>query len=982
MALYLGKNKVSLNSVVRYTDTPASIFYTNQKTVQIKLKGTGKISIVCDNTDEKTVDLFLDKYSEITFPHTNELNRAYAILNIDNITELDLSNNSINKFVFTEKNNIQKLILNHNDLSSLNCQGFKNIQFLHMFDNPMCDSLESMQKCVESLPNRTGKAMGSIIFYPWYGLETLIEKKQETIDGVEVTKYYKYPYLSGEPGNINHPENPNRHYAYDSEGNYKFYNNKLYGIVSRIEGTEQIQEYCKYNGSELEEYELMNNHHLIRKKVEAISLPKNYAIGSAIMYSDEWDNMPFEFKQSHIADIWETAEKGFGQSIGVPDYHLGRVFIEYNQEIPEAGDFSFAGQENNFSFDSNVISFADLDGKACQIHNIGDQFIVPHNPAHAVPDAEGNYSPYVLAANQIHGDQVLSHIVGRGHTNVYGFVPNAKISCVRYYSKTTEKPGEATTDLIETLLSTFEKTNNIVSASLVWSEYASDAWRSVEQKLKDVASSLIYISSAGNSGDDYEYTEEETAVKKDSSPFIHLQSNVGFLVGAVSQDLSYAPFPCSNPDISNDIINDPTPHTRYMIHYGSSVTALNSLEHKLKPWQGTSASAPICSGHIGLLRSLYSKLYNNGVVKNDKKSPFLDYMFGHWINPMMHLTDIASGVGMPDALSNIYEMTQGKARKYIPDGGSLEVKTTIDGTKFTRFKPIKFEYKNIEAFKTGLGIKDKRSQYIISKNNFVYPVVSGAISVDTYSKSSFETLKHPKEYSSDTNVYAKSYNTYNKPLELNIENANFTYIDPFEQFKVDINMIGEDYVPSIAPGADTDRFTIFWKFTAPKQDVTTTMPFIKFGTGGHIRSISYKIAVSSTTPGGLRNAFRTECSVASSYTLPHQKEWLTNTASTNLTEGQEVTMALTSDGSTMQLYFDGQHIGQIYHLPNEKYMLSDITIDGVNVKKSDIVIDGVNVEKADIEVFSCEYTPEEVVERTIYLNLDKWDTLMSLPEES
>ena len=69
-----------------------------------------------------------------------------------------------------------------------------------MFDNPTCkhdNSDGKLKECIETLPNRADKNMGSIIFYPWYGLETLIEQ----YDG---GNYYKYPYLPAVKGNPYH----------------------------------------------------------------------------------------------------------------------------------------------------------------------------------------------------------------------------------------------------------------------------------------------------------------------------------------------------------------------------------------------------------------------------------------------------------------------------------------------------------------------------------------------------------------------------------------------------------------------------------------------------------------------------------------------------------------------------------------------------------------------------------------------------------
>ena len=50
---------------------------------------------------------------------------------------------------------------------------------MHFHNNPICDEeeyKEELVKCINSLPDRSHNTIGSILLYPWYGLETLICK--------------------------------------------------------------------------------------------------------------------------------------------------------------------------------------------------------------------------------------------------------------------------------------------------------------------------------------------------------------------------------------------------------------------------------------------------------------------------------------------------------------------------------------------------------------------------------------------------------------------------------------------------------------------------------------------------------------------------------------------------------------------------------------------------------------------------------------
>jgi hypothetical protein len=142
------------------------------------------------------------------------------------------------------------------------------------------------------LADRSDKALGSIVFYPWYGLEKLIE---ETPDG-----WRKYP---------------------NGHAELTFEEGRLYGKVEN----EEIF-YYQYSNGALKEYVNMNRHHSLRKNFEKnITLSKNWMFGSAILYSEEADKFCFYLRETGVQDIWETAEKGFGICVGTHDWHSGRM---------------------------------------------------------------------------------------------------------------------------------------------------------------------------------------------------------------------------------------------------------------------------------------------------------------------------------------------------------------------------------------------------------------------------------------------------------------------------------------------------------------------------------------------------------------------------------------------------------------------------------------------------------------------------------
>ena len=137
--------------------------------VILRLKGTGNVSVL---TEGVTVSKILtpEEYTDIEFMNDGNQEKFYLIENVDSVTELDISNNHVNVFVCGEKNNIQKLVLHNNDIEALNVSNLKELQFLHMFNNPICSNLGEMRKIIAQLPDRNNKPFGSIIMYDWVNL--------------------------------------------------------------------------------------------------------------------------------------------------------------------------------------------------------------------------------------------------------------------------------------------------------------------------------------------------------------------------------------------------------------------------------------------------------------------------------------------------------------------------------------------------------------------------------------------------------------------------------------------------------------------------------------------------------------------------------------------------------------------------------------------------------------------------------------------
>ena len=119
-----------------------------------------------------------------------------------------------------------KLILFNNNIPRLDLSNCKNLRYLHFFNNPICDNEEYKQNLIDTinqLPDRSNQALGSIILYPWYGLEVLFCSCGQ--DENNNTIYKKYPVEKWtDTENVEHD-------TYSSKQDFEFNDDVIYGKV-------------------------------------------------------------------------------------------------------------------------------------------------------------------------------------------------------------------------------------------------------------------------------------------------------------------------------------------------------------------------------------------------------------------------------------------------------------------------------------------------------------------------------------------------------------------------------------------------------------------------------------------------------------------------------------------------------------------------------------------------------------------------------
>lgn len=106
-------------------------------------------------------------------------NRTVEILNCDDIVYLDISGQSVQNIYCKNLKKLNKILIYDNNISDcefLNCQ---ELQYIHMFNNPICTSTSKLEILFKNLCDRNNRAFGSILLFPWSGYDINNAIRQE-----------------------------------------------------------------------------------------------------------------------------------------------------------------------------------------------------------------------------------------------------------------------------------------------------------------------------------------------------------------------------------------------------------------------------------------------------------------------------------------------------------------------------------------------------------------------------------------------------------------------------------------------------------------------------------------------------------------------------------------------------------------------------------------------------------------------------------
>ena len=158
----------------------ASSITTDNDSITFSAKGTGTIKALTETT---ALTQTLSDVDAVSMTIAVPFGSSLSIEVEGEISELDLSNNDITNIEFNDNNKLERLKIHNNKLSNLTISPLSNLRYLHIYGNPIIDdyledenNYTQVKNLMEQLPDRTDKSLGSIILYPWYGLETLIYK--------------------------------------------------------------------------------------------------------------------------------------------------------------------------------------------------------------------------------------------------------------------------------------------------------------------------------------------------------------------------------------------------------------------------------------------------------------------------------------------------------------------------------------------------------------------------------------------------------------------------------------------------------------------------------------------------------------------------------------------------------------------------------------------------------------------------------------
>lgn len=682
-------------------------FETTKKTVNITARGQGKIFVIVENV---LYELELDETDKtLTINHNSETNRVYTVVCSD-IEALDLHGNKITNFILSPDDKITKLIIYDNNISSFTCPQQSSIQFLHIFNNPICNDSSKLNELFDSLPDRAGKSIGSIVTYPWYGLEKLI-----CID--DNGDYAKYPNT----------------YAF---AKLNYVQGALYGLVKEdANGKEYIESYFRCVDAVNKQLELdaeVNMHHTNRKRLEKeYALKKNWVFGSAIIYDEEASkDFPFHMRETGVADVWETAEKGLGMRFCSIDRFNGHINNWYDLNICKhwgPADFS--------QTDEYLRGITEIEPVSVELYKTM---------------AQGN-----------HGDTILSLLVGRGEGFPYGICPNAEVVLIHEWLDWKETVSalnvalgfnETGSDFVPLNLPNKKCNAVTMSHGDVPDQLDTKTLQNMRRFLGEFGLDNLVIFAAGNSGYGLEWLHN-SATKisiccgnygDKGTTNLDKTSNTIFCANLLSST-ELAPSSENSKDISySPYITNFVPEKDYISFYGDSVlckpVVINDTIVQKTSWaSGTSFSTPCCSGILGLMRIIYSK-NNPDCTCFGKNSEFMNYVKKNWMNPLPQIMTFAAGMGMPTFLMDSREIPlealppRAVENTFIlrsPVGKKLSLNALLQTN---------------DEQKPGYFLDNNANQIAKTKDGCYIPLKEGEANIDCYTLSSAEKADKTKSY--------------------------------------------------------------------------------------------------------------------------------------------------------------------------------------------------------------------------------------------
>lgn len=601
MSLYLGQNKIKNVAVNGLEKLPIVIIGTGS--IDIKLSGDGKVKI-------NSVEYTLTEDETIV-----TVNKTAYIESIWGIKSINVADQGVTTLEFNEDCNIEKVVCYNNNITALDISKLHNLKYLHIFNNPICESLESLTATLSKLPNRKDKCFGSVITYDWLPIPEWISEYNGG--------YAKYP------GTINNPVALGTASSSDSivptytQTNKTLISNHYYRLH------DDNDKIYKWNGTDLIEETVYNNMNDWRRQLEVSLLPKHWVFGSAIQYHSDYQYCSHNFKAAQIADYWESAEKGFGITIGCRDQHDGLLpnFNELN--IILYGRYSYKDdnltlKDGDEGFDSSKI-------------------------------AESEYS----STNVTHGSSVASIMLGKGYQTTFngvdvheyfGNAPESNYLLIDTRKSVTDKVGSIPLHA----WNLFEHSVDCITSSIVYNSYDTTPL-SERSPLSDhtrIVDDVLFIQGTGNDGDDQGWTidpwEGFSTQKTWQQSY---NTNHLLLIGANDYDDTVSAYSSSR---TWNLYTPKTDLENYYTDHGNCMR-WSSADAIYKIGRGTSFATPNFTSTIVLMWNIFRKMYNIAQTNIAWNVNSNGYTFRQFItdfcNPLYDLKD-GCGNGRPDIMNS------------------------------------------------------------------------------------------------------------------------------------------------------------------------------------------------------------------------------------------------------------------------------------------------------------------------------------------